>query len=178
MLLACAMVLFFGAGFPVFGNEPDASDSKIDNPHRERILGSIREYLGVRYRLGGTSPNGFDCSGLVYYVYCKNGIRVPRTATEQYGVGKKVERERLAPGDLVFFSRRVSRRSIGHVGVYVGDNRFIHAPSFGLRVSYANMNDGYWRARYLGAVTFFVPWKAGGTDTNRFIGAPQVHANN
>lgn len=128
----------------------------IENTVRSCVLDMARRYLGVRYRLGGHTPRGFDCSGLVYYVFGQSGITVPRTATAQYKSGRPVGRDRLKPGDLVFFSRRLARPSIQHVGIYAGDNRFIHAPSFGLRVSFASMKDRYWRLRYLGAVTFFV----------------------
>ena len=123
---------------------------------RASILDLARQYLGVRYRLGGHTPRGFDCSGFVYYVFHQSGIAVPRTASAQYQTGRKIVRSQLKPGDLVFFSRRLSRPSIQHVGIYTGENRFIHSPSFGGRVSFASMNDGYWRARYLGSVTFCV----------------------
>jgi hypothetical protein len=128
----------------------------IENTVRSCVLDMARRYLGVRYRLGGHSPRGFDCSGLVYYVFGQSGITIPRTAVAQYKSGRQVGRDRLKPGDLVFFSRRLSRPTIQHVGIYAGDNRFIHAPSFGLRVSFASMKDRYWKLRYLGAVTFFV----------------------
>lgn len=128
----------------------------VENLTRSHLLDVAMRYLGVRYRLGGHTPCGFDCSGLVYYVFRESGISVPRTATAQYTAGRRVSRDRLKPGDLVFFSRRLSRPVVQHVGIYAGDDRFIHAPSFGLRVSFASMNDRYWRARYMGAVTFCV----------------------
>ena len=84
--------------------------------------------LGVPYRYGGSSPSGFDCSGLVAYVYGKLGVRLPHNAAAQYGYGRPVDRGNLRPGDLVFF------HGLGHVGLYIGRGRIIHAPQSGERV--------------------------------------------
>ena len=85
--------------------------------------------LGVPYRYGGSSPSGFDCSGLVAYVYAKLGVRLPHNAAAQYSYGRAVDRGHLKPGDLVFF------HGLGHVGLYIGKGRMIHAPQSGERVS-------------------------------------------
>jgi cell wall-associated NlpC family hydrolase len=85
--------------------------------------------LGVPYRYGGSSPSGFDCSGLVAYVYARLGIQLPHNAAAQYGYGRPVDRRDLRPGDLVFF------HGLGHVGLYIGRGRMIHAPQTGERVS-------------------------------------------
>ncbi len=84
--------------------------------------------LGVPYRYGGSSPSGFDCSGLVAYVYGKLGVRLPHNAAAQFGYGRPVARGNLRPGDLVFF------HGLGHVGLYIGRGRIIHAPRSGERV--------------------------------------------
>jgi len=84
--------------------------------------------LGVPYRYGGSSPSGFDCSGLVTYVYGKLGVRLPHNAAAQFGYGRPVARGNLRPGDLVFF------HGLGHVGLYIGHGRIIHAPQSGERV--------------------------------------------
>lgn len=84
--------------------------------------------LGVRYRYGGSSPSGFDCSGLVAYVYGKLGVKLPHNAAAQYLYGRAVDRSHLRPGDLVFF------HGLGHVGLYIGRGRIIHAPQSGERV--------------------------------------------
>ncbi|HPJ39564.1 MAG TPA: C40 family peptidase [Spirochaetota bacterium] len=152
MFVLAAFLLIAGIYVPEQGGAQ--SQCTPESPVRSCVLDIARRCLGVRYRLGGHTPRGFDCSGFVYYVFRKSGIAVPRTATEQYKTGRKIRRERLKPGDLVFFSRRISRPAVQHVGIYTGNDRFIHAPSFGLRVSSASMKDRYWRARYIGAVTF------------------------
>jgi len=85
--------------------------------------------LGVPYRYGGSSPSGFDCSGLVAYVYERLGIRLPHNAAAQYSYGRAVDRGHLRPGDLLFF------HGLGHVGLYIGQGQMIHAPRTGERVS-------------------------------------------
>jgi cell wall-associated NlpC family hydrolase len=90
--------------------------------------------IGVPYRYGGSSPSGFDCSGLVAYVYARLGIRLPHNAAAQYGFGRSVDRGRLEPGDLVFF------HGLGHVGLYIGHGRIIHAPQSGERVEIQSLS--------------------------------------
>ncbi|WP_051919437.1 C40 family peptidase [Basilea psittacipulmonis] len=123
---------------------------------RESELGQTLAYaaldhLGIRYRFGGTSPaGGFDCSGLIYYTVNKSlGVKLPRTARVMATIGEKVSREDLQPGDLVFFNTRGHRNS--HVGIYLGDNQFIHAPRTGRNVSIESLNSSYWIKHYNGA---------------------------
>lgn len=105
-------------------------------------------FLGVRYVYGGTSANGFDCSGYVQHVFALLGVHLPRTADEQYVVGKRVAGSAMAPGDLVFFQTYAAGAS--HVGIYLGNDRFVHASSsHGVTVS--SLHERYWSARYLGA---------------------------
>jgi cell wall-associated NlpC family hydrolase len=94
----------------------------------QRAVRIAREQLGVPYAWGGASPSGFDCSGLVMWVYGRLGIHLPHNAAALYGVGRPVPRSALRPGDLVFFS------GLGHVGLYIGHGRMIHAPHAGARV--------------------------------------------
>jgi peptidoglycan DL-endopeptidase CwlO len=95
----------------------------------ERAARYARRLLGVRYRYGGDSPRtGFDCSGLVRFVY-RLGVQLPHSSYAQFGLGRRVPRGALRPGDLVFFD------GLGHVGLYIGGGRFIHAPHTGTRVS-------------------------------------------
>jgi cell wall-associated NlpC family hydrolase len=105
--------------------------------------------VGAPYRYGGASPRGFDCSGLVYYAYRRAGIRVPRTTYAQLHNAHRVSAGQLRPGDLVFF--RLDHRPVSHVGIYTGNNRFVHAPSSGKQVTYSVMNDPYWQTRFVAA---------------------------
>ena len=118
-------------------------------PSPHRVLAIAVDMLGAPYRYGGTSPRGFDCSGLVYYAFRKAGIHPPRTTLEQYRQSKRVPVSHLQLGDLVFFT--ISRGNLSHVGIYVGDDRFIHAPSSGKSVAYASLHDPFWRGRLVGA---------------------------
>ena len=105
--------------------------------------------LGAPYRYGGSSPRGFDCSGLVYYAFRETGIRVPRTTGAQLRHAQPVALSQVHPGDLLFFRQRSSR--VSHVGIYVGNDWFIHAPSRGKRVSYESMQNSYWKPRLVAA---------------------------
>jgi cell wall-associated NlpC family hydrolase len=109
-------------------------------------------FLGIRYRMGGTGPEsgGFDCSGLVRRVFGDAlGLNLPRTAADMAKLGDKVNRSELKPGDLVFFN--TMRRTFSHVGIYLGDNRFLHAPSAGGVVRVEEINQNYWAKRFTGA---------------------------
>lgn len=103
------------------------------------------------YRSGGTSrASGFDCSGFVQYVFKNStGLSLPRTSAEMSRVGTAVEPDRLKPGDLVFFNTLHSPYS--HVGIYVGEQRFLHAPSSGRAIMLSNLHERYWQSRYEGA---------------------------
>lgn len=107
--------------------------------------------VGVDYRWGGATPaQGFDCSGLIRYVFQRTtGVALPRTARGLANVGARVTRSDLAPGDLVFFNTR--RAAFSHVGIYLGNDRFIHAPSRGGEVGVAMLSSAYWKKRYDGA---------------------------
>ena len=109
------------------------------------------ELVGINYRHGGTDPDsGLDCSGFVQLVFKDAvGLLLPRTAREQSEIGEKVDRRELKPGDLVFFN--TMRRAFSHVGIYLGDNRFLHAPRTGAEVRVEDMRQGYWVKRYNGA---------------------------
>jgi cell wall-associated NlpC family hydrolase len=108
-------------------------------------------YLGTPYRTGGLSPlTGFDCSGLVAYAYRKAaGLALPRNTLDLSQQGEPIQRDELKPGDLVFYNTQ--RRAYSHVGIYLGEDRFIHAPSSGGEVRVENLRADYWVRRYSGA---------------------------
>ncbi len=99
--------------------------------------------LGTPYAWGGASPRGFDCSGLVQYSYGMAGIKVPRTAAEQRAASAPLDIDHLKPGDLLFFD---TTHSYSHVGIYLGDGRFVHAPSRGKDVRVSTLHNAYWSA--------------------------------
>jgi cell wall-associated NlpC family hydrolase len=117
----------------------------------QALLQRAMGLLGTPYRWGGTSPDsGFDCSGLVNYVFRTTlGIELPRVSREMASNGEKVERAALTAGDLVFFGRRGTR--VDHVGIYVGDGQFVHAPRSGRDVTVSRLDTGYWANRFLQA---------------------------
>lgn len=127
-------------------------------------------FLGVRYRMGGNGPDagGFDCSGLVRKVFGDAlGLNLPRTASEMAQMGEKVASSELKPGDLVFFN--TMRRTFSHVGIYLGDNKFLHSPSKGSAVRVEDMTEAYWTKRFTGGRRLISEAQAAGAD----MAAPQ-----
>jgi hypothetical protein len=115
------------------------------------IANDARQYLGVQYAWGGSAPKtGFDCSGLVTYVYGKRGIQLPRNSYNQFMVGSSVGPDKLRPGDLVFFDTDRSKKGPDHVGIYLGGGKFIHAPRPGQGVKISSLADSYYMDRWLG----------------------------
>jgi cell wall-associated NlpC family hydrolase len=114
---------------PWFG----AKRVQLTEPIGMRAVTFARRFIGVPYVWGGSSPNGFDCSGLVRYVYEKFGIDLPHSSYADFDLGRRVSRWELKPGDLVFFD------GVGHVGLYIGNGRFIHAPHTGTHVQISTM---------------------------------------
>ncbi len=129
-----------------FGNT--ISDKTPEGKLRLDILRTAQSMLGKPYRYGGASPRGFDCSGLVYYAYGRAGIKVPRTARDQYRQTRTLRPDQLLPGDVLFF--RIDSRDISHVGIYLGGNTFIHAPVRGKRVERDSITSLYWKAHFVG----------------------------
>lgn len=149
-LLVPVLIVFFaaraaGALAGIDRDPTPASRATLLAREQARIVRFARHYLGVRYSYGGTSPtSGFDCSGFTRFVYAHFGIALPHYSGGQFGIGRRVSRAGLRPGDLVFFD------GLGHVGIYVGAGRFIHAPHTGTRVSIDPI-DGWYGAQYDGA---------------------------
>ena len=146
-------LLFLCALFAALGSTGAQArhDSEVATQYREAAAQEALIKVGIRYRYGGASPEqGFDCSGLVTHVYERAwGVTLPRSTAQQRSVGRAVKREKLAPGDLVFYNTR--NRPYSHVGIYLGDGVFVHAPRRGQRVRLENIDNPYWRARFDGA---------------------------
>jgi cell wall-associated NlpC family hydrolase len=123
-------------------------DAASTDPGRA-VLQVAQSRIGAPYRYGGAGPDAFDCSGLVAYAYGQVGVTVPRTAAQQFAAAVPVPRSELRPGDLVFF--RLASRNVSHVGIYAGDDRFVHAPQNGGNVRMASLEDEWYRQRYVGA---------------------------
>jgi len=136
-----------GTASATAGSEVSRSGSAIDG---QRVLEVAKQYLGVPYAYGGTSPSGFDCSGFVQYVYKQCGYSLSRTAAGQYQQGIAVSKSELMVGDLVFFA--CNGGGIDHSGIYAGDNRFIHSssPRSG-GVIYTALSESYYSTSYVGA---------------------------
>jgi cell wall-associated NlpC family hydrolase len=129
----------FGVGDPTGGTVPST--------HYSGVVGIAMQYLGVPYVWGGASPSGFDCSGFVMYVFAQVGISLPHYTVAQwdYPNAVSVPRNDLQPGDLVFFA------GLGHVGIYVGNGQFIHAPHTGDVVRIDSLSEGWYSSEYDGA---------------------------
>lgn len=116
----------------------------------EAIVTEAKKYLGVSYVYGGISPSGFDCSGLVYYVYKQCGYSITRTASSQNSDGTYVSRDNLQPGDIIVFYNS-AMTAIGHVGIYIGDGQFIHASSGSGKVVISDLSSTYYNSHYYSA---------------------------
>jgi cell wall-associated NlpC family hydrolase len=120
----------------------------------DRIAALATGLLGQPYRYGGDSIQGFDCSGLTLYVHQQLGIAVPRTAVLQRQQSEALDRSELEPGDLVFFTMGAALR-VDHVGIYVGDGRFVHAPRAGSSVRLSRIDDASYAARFAGGARYW-----------------------
>lgn len=127
-----------------------AQDAPTTSTRIKTVLQRAFALLGTPYRWGGSSPdNGFDCSGLVGYVFRTIGIDLPRVSGAMANEGTPItDRNALTEGDLVFFGRR---GHVNHVGIYIGDGKFLHAPRTGRDVTVSTLTDGYWGQKYMEA---------------------------
>ena len=118
-------------------------------PSSRGVLQTAFSKVGLPYKFGGTSPQtGFDCSGFVGWVYGQHGVKLPRSSPDMLGVGRSVDRQKLQPGDLVFFGRQ---QRVTHVGIYTGNNRYIHSPSRGKSIQESSLDDRSRGEYYVGA---------------------------
>jgi cell wall-associated NlpC family hydrolase len=112
------------------------------------LVGTALELRGVPYRNGGAGPSGFDCSGFTQYVFARHGVALPREVRDQFKIGKKVKADDLLPGDLIFFTTTAPGAS--HVGIAIGGDAFVHAPSSTGVVRVERLGSRYWSPRFLG----------------------------
>jgi cell wall-associated NlpC family hydrolase len=112
----------------------------------QNLFTDVKQYLGIRYRFGGQTPSGFDCSGFVKFMFSRSlDMELPRSSTEMSAIGTKVQRSELKPGDLVFF--RNAKNRINHVGIFVGNNIFVHS-SLSRGITRDNLNESYFNSRF------------------------------
>jgi len=145
-VLAPLLALLLSACFGAPSLRPDPAN---DRTRREIVLEALGQ-VGRPYRYGGSSPDGFDCSGLVQYVYAQSGIRLPRTTREQHAEGRRIDLDSAVPGDLLFYS--FSGHAIDHVAIYLGDDEAVHAPASGRSVIVAGVHIKYWQQHFVDAV--------------------------
>jgi cell wall-associated NlpC family hydrolase len=150
-------LLAFALAAIVFACVAPSASARLDGPPRrdppkpkptlgQRAAKTALRAVGVPYRWGGSSPTGgFDCSGLVYWAYGRLGISVPHSSYALYGLGRNVPRSRLKPGDVLFFS------GLGHVGLYIGRGRMVHAPYSGRTVEIVPLGRSHYGSRLVGA---------------------------
>ena len=145
LVLAAAVAARAGGALALPDRPLHAGHATVVAREQASVVRFARHFLGTRYAYGGTSPaSGFDCSGFTSFVYRHFGIDLPHYSGGQFELGRRVSRAGLRPGDLVFFD------GLGHVGIYVGAGRFIHAPHSGTRVSIETLS-GWYGARFDGA---------------------------
>ena len=118
---------------------------------RQQIIDYAAQFLGCKYVYGGNTPSGFDCSGYVKYVFKHFGVELTRTSANQYANSVKIKKSELRIGDLVFFSQNAGSSKVGHVGIYVGGDQFIHAAAPGKGVRYDSLNSSYYSSHYIGS---------------------------
>lgn len=160
-----AAILLMAASFSVYASplegKVEPSDEKVVSEEAniseggespgltDRLLSVAREFLGIPYRFGGNTLKGIDCSAYVKKVFAMLNIDLPRSAREQFRVGRKISKDELVPGDMVFFKTYAKYPS--HVGIFIGDNKFIHASSKEKKVSISSLTEPYYSKRFIGA---------------------------
>ena len=153
MSAACASTGAVPRPFPTPGGTPPPTTSSRGGPHgsadRHGVAGTALALRGAPYKNGGADPSGFDCSGFTWYVFGQHGVVLPRDVHDQFRMGKAIKPNRLAAGDLIFFSTVAPGAS--HVAIAIGGDEFVHAPSSAGVVRVEHLTAGYWLPRFVGA---------------------------
>ena len=161
-MLRNSLIIFFCVLLFACTHAPKNTDLRVENQHSnaevsndkgQQIAKLAQTMLGSPYKYGGNTPNGFDCSGLVFYTHGKLGIHTPRTSLKQFKTAKIITSKQLRSGDLVFF--KLNKYNVSHVGIYIGQGRFIHAPKSGKRVSVNYLHDEFWQPKFVSAGRFY-----------------------
>ena len=145
--LGACLSLLFTVG--VAAAAPSDEGPEVANEGAE-VAELAEQYVGSRYRWGGTSPAGFDCTGFVLFVYSQFGINMPHNEAGQLASGERVSTDAIEPGDVLVFANTY-RRGLSHTGIYLGEGRFVHAADEAHGVTVSNLWDGYWSPRLVGA---------------------------
>ncbi|MBQ7584764.1 MAG: C40 family peptidase [Desulfovibrionaceae bacterium] len=150
-LRSVLLILVLGLSLNLSGCGLFKPDVKEPNPKVcKLVVKTAYCQVGKQYRSGGASPSkGFDCSGLVYFIYQKNGYKIPRITTEQAKFGKRIPKDSLREGDILVFRMNNSPRGL-HTAIYTGDRCFIHSPSSGKKVKRDSVEKPYWKDRLIG----------------------------
>lgn len=150
-LLLCGSLLLSALSGCAQWPDPGAADAPT--PARsslgDKVSKLVEQQVGAPYLYGGDTPRGFDCSGLVEYVYAQVSVKLPRTAAGQFNATPRVAYAAVQPGDILFF--RSDSGNLMHVGIYIGSHWFVHAPDSGKAVSAARLDSDYWKGHFLGA---------------------------
>ena len=131
-------------------NHKKVTFTKRSTKSTKKVIVTAKKYLGVKYKFGGTTRKGIDCSSFTKTVMKKHGHNLPRTASQQASAGVHIDKKKLRPGDLVFF-KGTYKRGISHVGIYLGSDRFIHASSGKGKVTISRLSKAYYKRHYAGA---------------------------
>lgn len=124
------------------------SDAEVERIRQSVVVDALGQ-IGRPYRYGGSTPDGFDCSGLVQYVFAQAGVTLPRSSREQHELGREIDLDDAEPGDLLFYS--FAGRRVDHVAIYLGDGQAVHAPARGRQVIVAPVAQKYWMQKFVGA---------------------------
>lgn len=148
ILFALLLSSLLLTGCANFGHR--APPAEISETRREIVLEALGQ-IGRPYHYGGTTPEGFDCSGLTRYVYAQSGVDIPRSTSEQHAFGKVIDLDQAQPGDLLFYRFKRGNK-VDHVAIYLGEGRAVHAPANGRTVLVASVDDPSWTQRFVDVV--------------------------